>query len=439
MIAFPGRTIRLTTVLSLAIMACATAPEPVRPPSVQEPPVSASGPELAERPPEPGKERSGPTSLPTPQPGELPPDESDAGVILVPDELEARALIRHMSRRRRIAQRFVSWVPGKEISPRAENLVSAGVGGIILSGLNIESSDQVRLLTTDLQAAAASASPPVGLFVGVDQEGGRVTRFRLEGMTRLPAPYYWGLLNDTNYMRAVGYVTALEIAALGCNMNLAPVLDLYDKPDRTIIGDRALGNDPRRVGELGRAYIEGARSAGVIAVAKHFPGHGESTTDSHSNLPVADASATELTTGALEPFRVVIRAGAEAIMTAHVLYTDLDPDWPATMSRRIVADLLRRDMGFDGIVVSDAIEMGALVGHHTMQEILKRTIEADVDLILVGGTYDVLELIALVEEMVAAGELDMATVDRGVLRILDMKIRYGLAGPDGPAKAPQRG
>jgi beta-N-acetylhexosaminidase len=340
-----------------------------------------------------------------------------------------------MSLKRRIAQRFACWVSGTEPGGRNEKMVrEVGVAGIILNATNARSPQQVAALAASLQSAAG----PVGLFVGVDQEGGRVTRLRFDGMSRLPPQYHWASHGDEGFVASAAYITNVEIREMGVNMNFAPVLDVYSKPDESVIGDRSFGADPQTVGRFGARYIEAASRAGVVAVAKHFPGHGESDTDSHRLLPVVGTSRAELERRALAPFREVIACGAEAIMTAHVLYTDLDPELPATLSHRIVTGLLRGEMGFDGVVVSDAIEMAALDRDYPIEKILGHAIKAGVDLILVGGRYEPADLVASVEALVERGDLSVQDIDQGVLRILRLKQKRGLLGPQ-PQRAARAG
>jgi beta-N-acetylhexosaminidase len=204
------------------------------------------------------------------------------------------------------------------------------------------------------------------------------------------------------------------------------VLDLYGRADETVIGDRSFGPDPASTGELGARYIEAAARAGIVAVPKHFPGHGESDTDSHRSLPVVETPRAVLEAGALVPFRAAIAAGADAVMTAHVLYRDLDPELPATLSHRIVTDLLRGEMGFRGVVISDALEMAALERGHTIDGILKLAIKAGVDVLLVGGRYEPADLVASVRGLVERGEITQQEIDEGVLRILELKRKRGL-------------
>jgi len=304
------------------------------------------------------------------------------------------------------------------------------VAGIILYPWNADYPDQVKTLTSSIQDAARGNAPPLQLFICADQEGGRVNAFKFDEMTRFPSPYYWAQHEDPLFVESAAYVICKEISELGCNMNFAPVLDVYGKPDRTIIGDRSMGADPNIVGAFGLSYLRGAEKAGIISVVKHFPGHGSTTTDSHLDLPVVEMSKEALFESDFKPFKLVIENGADALMTSHVLYSDIDPDYPATLSVRILRDILREQLGFQGVIISDGISMGALSKNFDLTETLKRSFAAGVDLILVHNKYNLQELKQIVVDLLQSGEISEEEIDEGVKRVLNLKIKYGLFIPD---------
>lgn len=340
-----------------------------------------------------------------------------------------RRVLRAMSLEQKVGQRFICWVEGTQVSDQARELVRQSAAGVILYPWNVENLQQVQELTSSLQQSAQAADPPIGLFIAVDQEGGRVAVFRSRELSGLAPAFYWGRYADPRYVTAAAYLACREIRALGCNMNLAPVLDLYGEPDATIIGDRSLGPDPQLVGRLGVAYLQGARQAGVIPVVKHFPGHGGSTVDSHGSLPVVDLPEEALAERDLMPFQMAVRAGAEAVMTAHVLYPQLDPEYPATVSERILRDLLRKRLGFRGVIVSDGISMGALSRNFSVSDSLALMFQAGLDLVLVHSRYDLVDLKLEVLRLLHRGEITEAQIDEGVERVLRLKLRYGLLRP----------
>ena len=342
------------------------------------------------------------------------------------ETLRVRKVMESMTIHQKIGQRFICWIEGKELGGQAAELARQGAAGVILYPWNIEDPRQVRQLTSSLQRAARNSDPPIGFFIGVDQEGGRVAVFRFREITSLAPAFYWARYEDPRFVTAAAYIAGREIRELGCNMNFAPVLDLYGRADSTIIGDRSMGIDPEKVGKLGIAYLQGARQAEIIPVIKHFPGHGSSTVDSHGRLPVVDLPEDTLLERDFLPFRTAVRAGAEALMTAHVLYPQIDPEYPATLSKRILRDILRERYGFQGVIVSDGMAMGALAENFTVADSLKLMIQAGLDLILVHSRYDLVDLKLEMLRLLYLGEITEEQIDEGVERILKLKLRYGL-------------
>lgn len=380
------------------------------------------------------------------QPGEttlkerLPPlpEDSREGVKAVisdypvqPSVDEAEELLgQYLSRlslRQKIGQRFITWIPGTVISDEAERLISEGyIGGVILYDYNIADSLQLKTLTAALQDYARRNEPAMDLWIGIDQEGGRVRRIQFENITTFSAPHFWAKYEDPRYIEAAAYILNREIRDLGCNLNFAPVLDLYGNGDHTIIGDRSLGSDSIIVGQLGTSYLKGAKEAGIIPVVKHFPGHGLTGVDSHLELPVVTADEEYLINNDLVPFQMAIESGVDMIMTAHVLYKEIDPVYPATLSRAILTGLLRGRMGFEGVIISDQISMGALTNNFSIREIIKNCLLAGVDLILCENSYDTIELIEIAEDLYERGEIPEEEIDQGIRRIVKLKIKYGL-------------
>ena len=332
-----------------------------------------------------------------------------------------------LSLEQKIGQRFLFGIPGTRVGERTRRLVREGfLGGVLINKQNISGREQLTRFTSELQELARQNRPPIGLLVAVDQEGGRVSRLDLDRLSRFPPPHDWAGYGDPFYIEAVAYITAREALQLGCNLNLAPVLDLYALGDGTIIGDRSMGAEASEVASLGLAYLTGARRAGMAAAIKHFPGHGRTVVDTHQKLAVLEVDGQTLWDHDLLPFRKAIEGGVEAVMTAHILYPKLDPDFPVTLSEKIVRGLLRERLGFEGVVISDDIEMGALAANYPTREILKRAVLAGVDIILAVGGLDALKLIGEVKGLVRSGELSEEQIDEGVRRVLRLKMKYGL-------------
>jgi beta-N-acetylhexosaminidase len=285
-------------------------------------------------------------------------------------------------------------------------------GGVILFRRNVARIDegetdvvQVAALAAEVAAGAPSSLPPL---VSVDQEGGRVKRLGAPVM-QLPPMRVLGDLGDLALVQAVGRAVGLELAALGFNMSFAPVLDVATNPQNPIIGDRAFGSDARTVMRCGVAYLRGLQSAGVLACGKHFPGHGDTELDSHLALPRVKHGRKRLDEIELPPFRAAIGAGVAAVMTAHIVFDALDVGGPATLSRAVVGSLLRAELGFDGLCISDDLCMqgvspSAGKDPAEVSRIAIEAVEAGCDVLLVAHEGDSVR--AAHEAMVARAETD---------------------------------
>jgi beta-N-acetylhexosaminidase len=266
---------------------------------------------------------------------------------------------------------------GTSPSPEVLELVARGVYGVVLFARNVESAEQVADLVAQLKRAAGRP-----LLVSVDQEGGRVARLRkAHGFTELPPMRALGATGDPELARSVGALLGRELRAVGIDQDYAPVVDVDTNPQNPVIGDRSLGRDASRVAQLGAALAQGLQSAGVAACAKHFPGHGDTSQDSHHHLPRLPHPLKRLEEVELVPFRALSRAGVAAIMTAHVVFEALDPERPATLSRPVVR-LLREWCEYQGCVISDDLDMKAVSEHFSPEEIVVRALTAGVDAFL---------------------------------------------------------
>jgi beta-N-acetylhexosaminidase len=255
------------------------------------------------------------------------------------------------------------------------------VGGVMLFRSNIEHPGQVAALVASLRRAAPVESP---LIVSIDQEGGLVQRLRAPA-TRWPPMQAVGAAGDVARTGEVGRALGGELAALGIGWDFAPVLDVHTNPENPVIGNRAFATTPEAVTTHATAFWRGLRAAGVLGCGKHFPGHGDTQADSHFALPVVAHNLERLRAVELAPFAAAVSAGFEALMTAHVVYPALDPDWPATLSRRIATQLLRGELGFRGVLVSDDTGMKAVADRYAMDELAVRAVEAGVDHLLIRG------------------------------------------------------
>jgi beta-N-acetylhexosaminidase len=258
--------------------------------------------------------------------------------------------------------------------------VEGGLGGVVLYGRNVRDGGQVAGLTGALRAAGG-----LELLVAIDEEGGDVTRLEAATGSSYPGNLALGVADDEDLTRSVGLAMGAGLAAAGVNLNLAPVADVNANPDNPVIGVRSFGADPGRVAAHTVAMVAGLQAAGVAACVKHFPGHGDTSVDSHLALPTAGGGRDGLE-GALLPFRAAVGAGVQAVMTAHILVPALD-EVPATISRRVLTGLLRQELGFDGLVVTDALEMRAIAGTVGMAEGAVRSVAAGADALCVGGEH----------------------------------------------------
>ncbi len=328
--------------------------------------------------------------------------------------------------RDRIAQVVMMGIGGLTPSKEELALVEQGVGGVILFERNCRNPAQIADLIGDLQAIARAKGLGISLIIAIDQEHGPVTRIK-EGITPLPSAWEMGRTGDSDVVRRGSRITGRELASIGITMNLAPVADILLHPENRVIGQRSFGVDPRLVGEMVVAVVEGLQGAGIAACAKHFPGHGATETDSHQALPFLERSREEMEGAELIPFQRAIQADVAACMTGHLLCPALDAERPATLSPPIIQGLLRQGLGFEGVVISDDLLMGALASWGGVEERGKKALKAGVDCLLVGkGTVQ--GLLEALAQGLATGEIPQERAEEAVSRIVKLKERYPYRG-----------
>ncbi|MBQ3866291.1 MAG: beta-hexosaminidase, partial [Clostridia bacterium] len=335
----------------------------------------------------------------------------------------------------------------EEISPEIRaKLEKYGFAGTIFFAQNIVDSQKTAVLIDAMQRANAAKAGRPQLLCAVDQEGGVVAR--IGRGTRMPGNMALGAAGQEETVRKVAGVIAEELTALGLNYDAAPVLDVNCNPANPVIGLRSFSDDPETVARLGVAYMNELQKAGVVATLKHFPGHGDTDTDSHTGLPAVNRSLDELKARELIPFQACIDAGAEAIMTAHIEYPQIETETviskatgesihlPATLSKTILTDLLRGEMGFEGVIITDAMNMDAVASHFDPLDAAKLAIAAGVDILLMPvdlstteGMQALDDYIGALTEAVEKGEIKETDVDAAVLRILKLKEAHGLLEP----------
>ena len=326
-----------------------------------------------------------------------------------------------MTLREKVGQLFMVGFLGTSVTPDLASFIKKyKPGGVILFSRNLESVEQMVDLTNDLQAC----NPHSPLVISIDQEGGRVSRLP-KGFTIFPPCSLLGRCNSTELAYAAAATIAKELRAVGVNMNMAPVLDVNSNPDNPVIGDRAFGTTPDVVCELGLATVAGLQDSRVVACGKHFPGHGDTNTDSHKELPVVEASRDRLEAIEFPPFRRAVQRGVASLMTAHVLYRALDPELPATLSPAIITDFLRRELQYDGVVLTDDLEMLAIIDHYGIEDAAVRAVLAGCDVLLICKDRDrEIAAVEAVEQAVTSGTISTERLDLSVARITRLKDRF---------------
>ncbi len=311
-------------------------------------------------------------------------------------------------------------VQGEALS-RDERLIieQCGFGGFVLFSHNCREPKQILSFCRALWETGTELPP----FIATDQEGGRVHRLP-PPFTHFPPAAALGRAGSAELVYKVGLATAGELSAVGINLNFAPVLDVHSNPSNAVIGDRSFGQRPDEVIKFASPYAQGLRDGGIIPCGKHFPGHGDTAEDSHLALPIVEKSLSELKSVELPPFAHACRQGIETLMTAHVLYRALDPELPATLSEKIVTGMLRHDLGYDGVVFSDDMEMKAISENYGDEEAAERAVRAGVDVLLY--CHELPRAVRAFEFLRAGAEKDSALrakVEESYRRITQLKNR----------------
>jgi beta-N-acetylhexosaminidase len=321
----------------------------------------------------------------------------------------------------RAGQLLMVGLPGPTLDRATRSFLRGrAVGGVILFRRNVVDVRTLVALVSDLHETIAERP----ILVGIDHEGGRVVRLG-EPFTQFPAAAIVGKAGSPHLAYRQGIAMGEELRSVGIDIDFAPVLDVASNPWNTVIGDRSFGSHPRTVSRLGISVAHGLQRAGVIACAKHFPGHGDTAVDSHLDLPVVRRCFTDLERTDLFPFRRAIQSGIDALMSAHVVFTALDAERPATLSRRILGELLRDRLRFRGVVFSDDLEMKAISDRFALGDAALLALEAGVDWLLVCEKLDSAEqIIATLERTGAKRPRLFARMQESVARIDALKRNH---------------
>lgn len=334
-----------------------------------------------------------------------------------------------MELKKKVGRMMIAGFKGIEMTNEIKQLIHEyHIGGVILFGRNIGTPEEILALTSSLQMEAKAAGYATPLLVCIDQENGVVRRLG-EGATIIPGAMLLGATGEAKHAHTAGLLTGKELKALGINWNLAPVVDVNNNPLNPVIGVRSFGEDASKVAAFAKESMKGMQQSGIATTLKHFPGHGDTSVDSHLDLPVIAHDMDRLHEVELLPFKKCIAAGADAIMTAHVYFPAFEPEEniPATLSKSVITGLLREELGFDGVITTDCMEMDAIAkGIGTVNGAVK-AVEAGVDLVMVSHIHQLQEQSILkIVEAVEKGEISEERIDESVKRIDSMINQYAI-------------
>lgn len=332
--------------------------------------------------------------------------------------------IEQMSIDEKIGQMVIVGLDGYEIDELSLDMINKyKVGGFILFKRNIQSAAQTLNLINSLKEANQVNKIP--LFIAVDEEGGSVSRMPDEFL-KLPTSRAIGKINSEEFAFQIGSVIGRQINSLGFNMNFAPVLDIDSNPKNPVIGNRSFGANPEIVSRLGIATMEGLKSH-VISAVKHFPGHGDTSVDSHIGLPVVNHDLDRLKSFELIPFANAIKNGVDVVMVAHILLPEIDERNPATLSKTVITDILRNEMKFNGVVITDDMTMGAIIQNYDIGNAAVMSVAGGADIVLVCHDNEKqIQILEALRQAVIDGVISEDSLDEHVYRVLKLKRKYDL-------------
>lgn len=332
--------------------------------------------------------------------------------------------------RQQIGQQLIMGIQGLTLAKdEAEFIVRNNIGGIILFRRNVESPEQLRELCSSIQSLRTQMFDKSPLFISIDMEGGRVHRLKAP-FTQWPALANLGKIDSTSVAFRFAQAMGSELKAVGINLDFAPCIDIFNNPANTVIGDRALGATPEPVARLGSAMVRGYLKANVIPCAKHFPGHGHTLIDSHEDLPVEMKTLEELDAVELEPFKKVFRARLDLVMSAHIKFPNIDPDWPGTLSEIFLKKILRERLRYRGLVTTDDLDMKGLTKYFDKATIAVRALQAGANILLYCNEPDSPPTaLDAIERALADGKLNAEVIAENRQKILALK-RDALTQPD---------
>lgn len=381
---------------------------------------SATTPTEPVKPAEPSKPEQ-----PTTGAGQTPPTEEKPPTQEAPPKSAIEKQLERMSLNEKLGTMIIAGIDGTKADARAQRMIAQQhVGGVIFYKDNVTTPSGVSAYVNQLKTWNKGNLSP--LLVTVDEEGGRVER--LPGLVPFPSGKAVGDTGDAAYAGRIGHLLGEASKAMGFNVDFAPVLDINSNPNNPVIGDRSFGATSDRVTKMGLAVMEGLRAEKVVPVVKHFPGHGDTSVDSHLELPIVYKSLSQLKAFEWRPFQKAIDDKADVVMIAHILFPKLDAKWPASLSKRVITDELRGTLGFKGVVITDDLTMGAIAKHYGMGEAAVQAVKAGSDIVLVAHEYSNVDaVLAAFKKSISKGEISEKRINESVLRILALKERYKLS------------
>lgn len=333
--------------------------------------------------------------------------------------------IDNMSLDEKIGQLVISGVESTSIDTTIQDFIQKKyIGGVILFSRNVSTAQQVLNLTNSIKDTNKSNKIP--LFISVDEEGGLVSRLPKE-FIKLPKNSYIGEIDNPKFSYDIGKSIGKELSSLGYNMDFAPVMDINSNPKNPVIGARSFGNNEKIVSELGIETMKGLQSENIIPVIKHFPGHGDTSVDSHIGLPIVNNDLNRLKNFELVPFKSAINNGADVVMVSHILLSKLDNQYPASLSSKIITDLLRNQLNFMGVIITDDMTMGAISKNYGIGDAAVKSLLAGSDIILVCHEYDnVNKVLDSIKLAVKNNVISEQRINQSLYRILSLKEKYKL-------------
>lgn len=335
-----------------------------------------------------------------------------------------------MSIRELIGQHMLIGVSGATLTNEEKKfIVDNNISGVVLFARNCIEPKQIRDLCAEIQSLRHKMKDRAPLFIGIDMEGGRVHRLK-PPFTQWPALKKIGDLDAPTVAFHFTQRMGTELLSVGINLDFAPCIDVYTNPENTVIGDRAVSTDPYQVEKMASALVRGYIKSGVLSCAKHFPGHGHTIIDSHEELPIEDADMNRLNEVELVPFRKALRSRVDMVMTAHILFKNVDPKWPVTLSETFLKKMMRDDLKYKGLIITDDLDMKAMAKHYDKDQIPIRAMQAGADLLLYCNEPESPPVaIEGLMSAVAQGQLNKSDLEQTHRKILDVK-KVKLLTPD---------